>query len=61
MISTPSRRSTRCDEVLPVARSRRRAILDNRFYRNISRALSGTQEYMAMESCTNCTTAAPSS
>ncbi len=26
-----------------------RAILENRFYRNISRALSGTQEYMAME------------
>ena len=25
------------------------AILDNRFYRNISGALSGTQEYMAME------------
>jgi anion-transporting ArsA/GET3 family ATPase len=27
----------------------RRRILDNRFYRNISGALSGTQEYMAME------------
>ena len=26
-----------------------RAILENRFYRNISGALSGTQEYMAME------------
>jgi anion-transporting ArsA/GET3 family ATPase len=26
-----------------------RGILDNRFYRNISGALSGTQEYMAME------------
>lgn len=26
-----------------------RSILDNRFYRNISGALSGTQEYMAME------------
>ncbi len=29
--------------------TRRRRILDNRFYRNISGALSGTQEYMAME------------
>jgi anion-transporting ArsA/GET3 family ATPase len=26
-----------------------RSILDNRFYRNISEAMSGTQEYMAME------------
>ena len=30
-------------------RSRPSGILDNRFYRNISGALSGTQEYMAME------------
>ena len=29
--------------------SRRERILDNRFYRNVSGALSGTQEYMAME------------
>jgi anion-transporting ArsA/GET3 family ATPase len=36
-------------------------ILENRFYRNIAGALSGTQEYMAMESSTSCTTAAGSS
>ena len=35
-------------QVRAVARAGQR-ILENRFYRNISGALSGTQEYMAME------------
>ena len=39
----PRRRAT------PPPRSRPTRILENRFYRNISGALSGTQEYMAME------------
>ena len=39
----PRRRQRRVDP------SRPQRILDNRFYRNISGALSGTQEYMAME------------
>ena len=42
-------RSTTSSRSTPPTPSRRSASSSNRFYRNISGALSGTQEYMAME------------
>ena len=47
--STRSRRSITSSRATPRRPEQAQRILDNTFYRNVSGALGGTQEYMAME------------